>query len=75
MGAGGGVYFLWRAHAKELGGFGIHLGGAAQLLFGIMGSRWKKDHGLAPMVNDAWTTPSADERPSKTNLVENACYW
>jgi hypothetical protein len=74
IGAGGWSIPL-AAHAKRLGSFGIHLGGGAQLVFGIMGSRWKNDLGLAPFVNDAWASPSADERPKKTDLVENACYW
>jgi hypothetical protein len=73
---GAGAWSLPLAvHAKSLGAFGIHLGGATQLLFGIMGSRWKANPNFSRFINDAWTMPSADERPTKATLQENACYW
>ncbi|MHB8383757.1 MAG: hypothetical protein ACYDC3_15620 [Candidatus Binataceae bacterium] len=62
-------------HAKSLGAFGIHLGGATQLLFGIMGGRWDSNPEIGAFVNSAWKRPSDDERPRKFRLHENGAYW
>jgi hypothetical protein len=63
------------AHAKALGAFGVHMGGATQLLFGIMGGRWRGNKLFEPFVNDAWTAPADEERPKKFRLQENGSYW
>lgn len=62
-------------HAKSLGAFGIHLGGATQLLFGIMGGRWDSNAEIGAFVNGAWKRPSDDERPRNFRLHENGSYW
>ncbi|HVA82065.1 MAG TPA: hypothetical protein VNF29_14145, partial [Candidatus Binataceae bacterium] len=62
-------------YAKSLGAFGIHLGGTTQLLFGIMGGRWDSNAQIGAFVNDSWTRPADDERPSKYRLHENGSYW
>jgi hypothetical protein len=62
-------------HAKSLGAFGIHLGGATQLLFGIMGGRWDSNQQINGWRNEAWTRPSDSERPRKFRLQENGSYW
>jgi hypothetical protein len=62
-------------HARELGSFGIHLGGAMQLLFGIMGARWDSNREINALRNDAWTRPLDEERPRKFRLQENGSYW
>jgi len=63
------------AHAKSLGAYGIHMGGPTQLLFGIMGGRWRGVEPFASMANDCWTSPSDEERPQKFKLQENGSYW
>lgn len=62
-------------HAKQCGAFGINMGGALQLLFGIMGARWDAHSVISKVRNDAWTRPSEDERPKRLQLTENGCYW
>ena len=62
-------------HAKSLGAFGIHLGGATQILFGIMGGRWDSNPKIGALRNEAWARPSDEERPKKFRLSENGCYW
>ncbi|MGA2583135.1 MAG: hypothetical protein ABSG31_07640 [Tepidisphaeraceae bacterium] len=62
-------------HAKSLGGFGIHIGGATQVLFGITGKRWESNPQVRSFMNDYWTRPSEDERPKRFIVVENGCYW
>jgi len=61
--------------AKRLGGIGIHLGGATQLLFGILGGRWEDSECLRPFVNDSWVRPSGDERPARFRKMEGGSYW
>lgn len=63
-------------HAKELGRVGIHLGGAVQLLFGIMGKRWEGEN-FYPQYQplQGWIRPSPAETPQQAELVEGGCYW
>lgn len=69
---GAGAYgFPLAAHAKRMGKQAVHIGGATQLLFGIIGQRWE-GHRLR---NEHWVRPGDDERPEKAAIVEGACYW
>jgi len=73
---GCGAYgFLLAAYAKSLGKQAIHLGGALQLMFGIMGSRWEKKEYVNRVRNEYWVRPLPEEMPQKAATVENACYW
>jgi len=63
------------AYAKQLGRWGIHLGGGTQLLFGIRGRRWDDNPLLTRFYNDAWTRPSDAETPQTMTQVEGGCYW
>ena len=75
------------AHCKKMGKKAIHMGGALQLLFGIIGSRWEEPEyasgirAIYPqinylgLVNEHWVRPSKSERPKTAEQVENACYW
>jgi hypothetical protein len=53
----------------------IHIGGAIQLLFGILGNRWINEEALLPYVNSYWTKPMSHEIPENHEQVENSCYW
>lgn len=78
---GAGAWSLPLAvQAKRLAKIGIHLGGAMQVLFGIIGGRWIQQNNphLIGQMNETWTQPSADESPRQENLdkvrgVDN--YW
>ena len=80
---GAGAYgFPLAAYVKKIGKKAVHLGGALQLLFGIMGSRWQQGNYIKEVketcpdfYNNFWVFPSNDEIPSNANSVENACYW
>jgi hypothetical protein len=37
--------------------------------------RLEAQSGVQAFANDAWTTPSAQERLEKVHLAENACHW
>lgn len=62
-------------HAKRAGKVGIHLGGSLQILFGIIGKRWKEDPDFKSFINASWTSPLPEETPPTINTVENGCYW
>ncbi len=69
---GCGAYGLpLAAHAKRMGKKAVHIGGATQLLFGIIGQRWENH----PLRNEYWVRPGDHERPEKASIVEGACYW
>lgn len=78
---GCGAYGLpLAAFAKSLNKKALHLGGGAQLLFGIKGKRWEgRYHGddtrFTDLFNEYWTYPSDAERPRNAQKVEGACYW
>lgn len=75
---GCGAYgFPLAAEIKRMGKIAIHLGGATQLLFGIMGHRWEDEHVeiSRDVANEYWVRPRESERISGANQVEEACYW
>lgn len=73
---GAGAYgFPLAAHVKRSGKKAVHLGGATQLMFGIMGKRWETDATLAPFVNEHWVRPLPSEMPEIAGQVEDGCYW
>jgi hypothetical protein len=73
---GCGAYgFSLAAQVKRMGKKAFHLGGATQLLFGIMGSRWLERPEYRQLMNEFWTRPSDQERPAGFMKMENGCYW
>lgn len=73
---GCGAYgFPLAAYVKKIGKKAIHMGGATQILFGIKGRRWEEIPFFQNLINEYWVRPSIDETPSKSDLVEDACYW
>jgi len=71
----GGISLLLAAHAKARGQIGFHLGGHTQILFGITGRRWDKDHELARRQGPGWVRPTGDEAPPTVTQVEQGSYW
>lgn len=63
------------AHVKRSGKMAVHLGGATQLLFGIMGKRWESNNAIMAMLNQHWTRPSTCETPCNFDRVEGGTYW
>lgn len=73
---GCGAYgFPLAARLKAAGKQAIHLGGAVQIMFGIIGSRWYSVPAVRKMFNEYWVHPSADEIPKNAEKVEGGCYW
>ena len=84
---GCGAYgFPLAAHIKRMGKKAVHLGGALQLLFGIIGNRWEdpmygvREWGIpqgfySSMINEFWVRPGDVFKPENAESVEGACYW
>jgi hypothetical protein len=78
---GAGAYGLFLAsECKRLGKVGIHIGGATQVLFGILGKRWTDptspdSSSVLPFINEHWTGPAKTEIPAGASKVEGGCYW
>lgn len=73
----GGYGLPLAATVKSMGRQAVHLGGATQLLFGIKGRRWEVESpdDVAPLFNEYWVRPSAEENPIGSSSVEGGCYW
>ena len=61
--------------AKRMGKIAVHMGGATQLLFGIIGNRWMDNNTIMKFYNENWTRPDSTEVPQRSKVVEDACYW
>jgi len=73
---GCGAYGLpLAAHIKRIGKKAVHLGGATQILFGIIGKRWEDHDFIRTLINQYWIRPKSDEIPTNFIKVENGCYW
>lgn len=75
---GCGAYgFPLAAEIKKMGKIAIHLGGATQLMFGIIGHRWEDEYTdfCRDVVNEYWVRPLESEKVSSADRVESACYW
>lgn len=61
---------------KELNKTAIHLGGATQLLFGIIGERWLTQYPrMNNFINEYWTSPNAQETPEWAKSYDSNAYW
>lgn len=63
---------------KKSGKQAIHLGGATQILFGIIGQRWLSNDFYSyvrDFINSSWVHPCLSECVSHREKVENSCYW
>lgn len=73
---GCGAYgFPLAAHVKRIGKKAVHVGGALQLMFGIMGKRWESNENILKLKNEHWVYPSRQESPDNKDIVEGGCYW
>lgn len=73
---GCGAYGLpLAAYVKQLGKQAIYVGGALQLMFGIMGKRWENEEHVSRYINKYWVRPSGEEMPKDYKKVEEGCYW
>lgn len=62
---------------KNAGKQAIHIGGATQILFGIIGRRWElNSKEVSALFNEHWIRPSAEETPVNKEKNEfGGAYW
>lgn len=62
---------------KQAGKQAIHIGGATQILFGIIGRRWEKNSKeVNALFNEHWVRPSQEETPENKEKNEfGGAYW
>ena len=55
----------------------IHIGGATQILFGIIGRRWEQNSKeVSDLFNEHWVRPSSEETPeNKARNEFGGAYW
>jgi hypothetical protein len=57
----------------------VHIGGALQLFFGILGKRWEQEgRPQKAFFNEHWKRPYAEEIPSDPRVLkfsDDGCYW
>ncbi|MCX7869313.1 MAG: hypothetical protein N2322_05110 [Terrimicrobiaceae bacterium] len=63
------------AFIKSLGRPCVHMGGAVQTLFGVIGARWLEKNPVLLYVNSHWRRPAEHERPPNWEQAEGGCYW
>jgi hypothetical protein len=65
-------------YIKKMGIPAIHLGGGAQILFGIKGRRWDESETYKNSKfynNPYWTRAEQSDIPKNNTLIEQGCYW
>ena len=69
--AGCGAYTLpLCSYIKDMGKIAIQMGGATQLLFGIIGNRWENDPVVKKYVNDSWTRLLPSDITEGTDIAD-----
>lgn len=69
--AGCGAYTLpLCSHIKDMGKIAIQMGGATQLLFGIIGNRWKDNPTIQKYMNDSWTKVLPSDITAGTDIAD-----
>jgi len=72
--AAGGLGIPLAAFVKSIGKVGLSLGGHLQVLFGVLGARWKSSpEWQERYINAAWIDMPAKYRPNAGDTFEN--YW
>ncbi len=73
---GAGAYGLpLGAYIKRKGKMAIHMGGATQVMFGILGKRWESMPSVNKHFNENWKRPFPHEVPARSFEIEAGCYW
>jgi hypothetical protein len=72
----GGMGIPLAAHAKARGKVAIALGGHLQVLFGVLGERWRNSQSWrTKYINRAWIDLPEEYVPREEVLVDQGAYW
>jgi hypothetical protein len=74
--AAAGLGVSLAARAKRNGKIAVDLGGHLQVLFGVLGKRWKEMTWWHDRyVNGSWIDMPEQYRPKETGVCDNGAYW
>lgn len=73
--AAGGYGMPIAAHCKTSDISAIYMGGALQLLFGILGKRWSERPEIKKIQTPNWVGTELEKKPFGYSLVERGTYW
>lgn len=74
--AAAGLAIPIASHVKNLGKIGIDLGGHLQILFGVLGKRWRERQDWQEQYfNDYWIDMPAKYKPKQTDVCDAGAYW
>ncbi len=64
------------SYIKSIGKIGIDLGGHQQILFGVLGKRWRNwQLWQEQLFNEYWIDMPAKYRPKETDVCDRGAYW
>ncbi len=64
------------AHIRQKGRIAIDLGGHIQVLFGVLGNRWRSSpEWMEAYVNEAWIDMPAQYQPTVADVCDRHAYW
>lgn len=64
------------SYIKNIGKIAIDLGGHLQIIFGVLGKRWKNwEDWKRDYFNDYWIDMPAKYRPKETDVCDQGAYW
>jgi hypothetical protein len=64
------------SHVKGLGKIGIDLGGHLQVLFGVLGKRWRqREYWMREIWNEHWIDMPAAYVPKEADVCDQGAYW
>ncbi len=74
--AAAGLAIPLAAAARQMGKVAIDLGGDLQLLFGVIGARWRnRPEWRQKYFNDAWIDVPEKYQPTAADVVDDRSYW
>lgn len=74
--AAGGLAVPLASHVKHLGKLAIDVGGHLQIVFGVIGKRWRDwPDWRERYFNDAWIDMPERYRPEETEVCDSGAYW
>ncbi len=64
------------SHIKRIGKVGIALGGHLQVVFGVLGKRWKeRPEWMENYVTDSWLPMAEEYKPEVSDVADQGAYW
>jgi len=73
--AAAGLAVPLAAAVKSMGRIALDMGGHLQVLFGVIGKRWRESPEWQQYFNEAWIDMPERYRPTRSDVCDNGAYW